>query len=170
MKWTESDKRHQAAFRAPADGVDPVRPAEAISSGRRTGRLQRAGRCFPQAGRTRWSPSFRRRRCGGRSTSTADAGCSMQPSALTAAATAGVGMLGWLSAEHRRWTYFETAVGGNRRAQLEDRSQAVLEYRQPPESAPRQRTARQRSSSAAKRCSPFPGQTPALFMSRLPTP
>jgi transmembrane sensor len=44
----------------------------------------------------------------------------------TAAATAGVGMLGWLSAEHRRWTYFETEVGGNRRAVLADRSQVLL--------------------------------------------
>ena len=44
----------------------------------------------------------------------------------TAAATAGVGMLGWLSAEHRRWTYFETDVGGNRRALLSDHSQVLL--------------------------------------------
>jgi transmembrane sensor len=44
----------------------------------------------------------------------------------TAAATAGVGMLGWLSAEHRRWTYFETEVGGNRRAVLADRSLVLL--------------------------------------------
>lgn len=44
----------------------------------------------------------------------------------TAAATTGVGMLGWLSAEHRRWTYFETEVGGNRRAVLADQSQVLL--------------------------------------------
>jgi transmembrane sensor len=44
----------------------------------------------------------------------------------TAAATAGVGMLGWLSAEHRRWTYFETDVGGNKRAVLADRSLVLL--------------------------------------------
>jgi transmembrane sensor len=44
----------------------------------------------------------------------------------TAAATTGVGMLGWLSADHRRWTYFETEVGGNRRAVLADRSQLLL--------------------------------------------
>ena len=44
----------------------------------------------------------------------------------TAAATAGVGMLGWLSAEHRRWTYFETDVGGNRKAVLADRSEVLL--------------------------------------------
>ena len=44
----------------------------------------------------------------------------------TAAATAGVGMLGWLSAEHRRWTYFETDVGGNRKAVLADRSEVRL--------------------------------------------
>jgi transmembrane sensor len=44
----------------------------------------------------------------------------------TAAATAGVGMLGWLSAEHRRWTYFETEVGGNKRAVLADRSLVLL--------------------------------------------
>jgi transmembrane sensor len=44
----------------------------------------------------------------------------------TAAATAGVGMLGWLSAEHRRWTYFETNVGGNRKAVLADRSEVLL--------------------------------------------
>jgi len=44
----------------------------------------------------------------------------------TAAATAGVGMLGWLSADHRRWTYFETEVGGNKRAVLADRSLVLL--------------------------------------------
>jgi transmembrane sensor len=44
----------------------------------------------------------------------------------TAAATAGVGMFGWLSAEQRTWTYFETEVGGNRKAVLEDRSLVVL--------------------------------------------
>ena len=44
----------------------------------------------------------------------------------TAAATAGVGMLGWLSADHRRWTYFETDVGGNKRAVLADRSLVLL--------------------------------------------
>ena len=44
----------------------------------------------------------------------------------TAAATAGVGMLGWLSGEHRRWTYFETDVGGNRKAVLADRSEVLL--------------------------------------------
>lgn len=35
-------------------------------------------------------------------------------------------MLGWLSAEHRRWTYFETDVGGNRKAVLADRSEVLL--------------------------------------------
>lgn len=35
-------------------------------------------------------------------------------------------MLGWLSAEHRRWTYFETNVGGNRKAVLPDRSEVLL--------------------------------------------
>jgi transmembrane sensor len=44
----------------------------------------------------------------------------------TAAATAGVGMLGWLSADHRRWTYFETEVGGNKKAVLADRSLLLL--------------------------------------------
>jgi len=44
----------------------------------------------------------------------------------TAAATAGVGMLGWLSADHRRWTYFETDVGGNKKAVLSDRSLLLL--------------------------------------------
>jgi transmembrane sensor len=44
----------------------------------------------------------------------------------TAAATAGVGMLGWLSGEHRRWTYFETDVGGNRKAVLADSSEVLL--------------------------------------------
>jgi transmembrane sensor len=44
----------------------------------------------------------------------------------TAAATAGVGMLGWLSADHRRWTYFETEVGGNKRAVLAEGSLVLL--------------------------------------------
>ena len=44
----------------------------------------------------------------------------------TAAATAGVGMLGWLSAEHRRWIYLETDVGDNRRTVLSDQSQVRL--------------------------------------------
>ena len=123
VKWTESDKRHQAAFVRlrtawthfdrlkqfrPADGRVDCNALDDVST---TG-SQAMVTILPQEA-MRGPQYIDRRRW-------------LFYVGATAAATAGVGMLGWLSAEHRRWTYFETDVGGNRRAQLEDRSQVVL--------------------------------------------
>ena len=122
-KWTESDKRHHAAFvrlrtawtqfdrlkqLRPADGrvdCDALDDVLTLESHPVVTVLPEDAVRGPQyIDRRRWLAYV----------------------GATAAATAGVGMLGWLSAEHRRWTYFETDVGRNRRALLEDRSQVVL--------------------------------------------
>ena len=122
--WLDADRRHQAAFirlrtawthcdrfkqLRPADGrVDRNllvqlaagdSPAELTESA-----LDEAAEAQHAVDRRRW----------------------LMYVGATAAATAGVGMLGWLSAEHRRWTYFETNVGGNRKAVLPDRSEVLL--------------------------------------------
>ena len=122
VKWMESDRRNEAAFIrlrtawTQYDRLKHLRPAD----GRITGNVldglpldpnrlvaterDEAAEEAQYIDRRRW----------------------LMYVGATAAATAGVGMLGWLSAEHRRWTYFETAVGGNRREELLDRSQVSL--------------------------------------------
>jgi transmembrane sensor len=126
QEWLEADRRHEAAFirlrtawthcdrlklLRPADGrVDrnllSQLPADGPNSG--SGLLDflesEGAQAQHRVDRRRW----------------------LMFVGATAAATTGVGMLGWLSAEHRRWTYFETEVGGNRRAVLADRSQVLL--------------------------------------------
>ena len=122
-KWTESDKRHHAAFVrlrtawTHFDRLKQLRPADgrvdcnALDDVSTTGSHTVVTILPPEGVR---GPQYMDRRRW------------LSYVGATAAATAGVGMLGWLSAEHRRWTYFETDVGGNRRALLEDRSQVVL--------------------------------------------
>jgi transmembrane sensor len=123
--WLETDKRHEAAFirlrtawthcdrfklLRPADGrvdrnllaqfpTEPSGPSDPESDG-----ATAAEAAQDRIDRRRW----------------------LMFVGATAAATAGVGMLGWLSSEHRRWTYFETEVGGNKRAVLADRSLVLL--------------------------------------------
>jgi transmembrane sensor len=43
-----------------------------------------------------------------------------------AALAAGPGLLAWLTTRHYRWTYYETSVGGNRKAVLADSSSILL--------------------------------------------
>ena len=122
-KWTESDKRHHAAFVrlrtawTQFDRLKQLRPGD--------GRVD----CNALDDVPTESPpmvAVVSRELAPRGPQFIDRRRWLAYVGATAAATAGVGMLGWLSAEHRRWTYFETDVGGNRRALLEDHSQVVL--------------------------------------------
>ena len=122
--WLDADRRHQAAFIrlrtawTHCDRFKQLRPADGrvdrnllvqLAAGESSTEL--AESAADEAAEARHAMDRRRW---------------LMYVGATAAATAGVGMLGWLSAEHRRWTYFETDVGGNRKAVLADRSEVLL--------------------------------------------
>jgi transmembrane sensor len=122
--WLDADRRHQAAFIrlrtawTHCDRFKQLRPADGrvdrnllvqLAAGESPAELSESA--LDEAAEARHAMDRRRW---------------LMYVGATAAATAGVGMLGWLSAEHRRWTYFETNVGGNRKAVLPDRSEVLL--------------------------------------------
>jgi transmembrane sensor len=122
VKWMESDRRNEAAFIrlrtawTQYDRLKHLRPADGRIAGNVLDNLPDDPRpvvTSDREDRVDYPQYIDRRRW-------------LMYVGATAAATAGVGMLGWLSAEHRRWTYFETGVGGNRREELLDRSQVLL--------------------------------------------
>ena len=122
VKWVEADRRHEAAFIrlrtawTQYDRLKQLRPADGRVDGNALDDLPVASHEITTIERedTAVDPQYIDRRRW------------LMYVGATAAATAGVGMLGWLSAEHRRWTYLETDVGANRRELLADRSQVVL--------------------------------------------
>ena len=129
--WLDADRRHQAAFVrlrtawTHCDRFKQLRPADGRVDRNLLAQVAHGSSGLAAGG---ISP--------GLTESTADAAAEarhvmdrrrwLMYVGATAAATTGVGMLGWLSAEHRRWTYFETDVGGNRKAVLTDRSEVLL--------------------------------------------
>jgi transmembrane sensor len=123
--WLETNKRHEAAFirlRAAwteCDRFKVLRPAD--------GRVDRNLLArFPTVTTDSADPEFDSAEAVETARDRIDRRRWLLFVGATAAATAGVGMLGWLSADHRRWTYFETDVGGNKRAVLTDRSLVLL--------------------------------------------
>ena len=117
-KWVESDRRNEAAFVrlrtawTQYDRLKQLRPADGRVDGRALDDLPNGQQSIATVGRED-SQYIDRRRW-------------LMYVGATAAATAGVGMLGWLSADQRRWTYLETDIGGKRRELLADQSQVVL--------------------------------------------
>ena len=123
--WLETDKRHEAAFIrlrtawTHCDRFKLLRPAD--------GRVDRNLLAqFPTETSDPFDPESEGAAAAEAAQDRIDRRRWLMFVGATAAATAGVGMLGWLSAEHRRWTYFETEVGGNKRAVLADQSLVLL--------------------------------------------
>ncbi len=123
--WLETNKRHEATFIrlrtawTQCDRFKLLRPAD--------GRVDRNLLAqFPTVATDPSDPEFDGAAAAETAQDRIDRRRWLMFVGATAAATAGVGMLGWLSADRRRWTYFETEVGGNKRAVLADRSLVLL--------------------------------------------
>lgn len=126
VKWMESDRRNEAAFIrlrtawTRYDRLKSLRPADGRVAHNLLDELPHTAAALPPEAHVHEASAHED------SVVDMDRRRWLMYVGATAAATAGVGMLGWLSAEHRRWTYFETDVGGNKRALLADSSQIRL--------------------------------------------
>ena len=127
LKWMDADRRHEAAFIrlrtawTRYDHLKSLRPADGRVEQNLLDELPGAPAQAPAASDTDEANESQEE-----SVVNIDRRRWLMYVGATAAATAGVGMLGWLSAEHRRWTYLETDVGGSRHEVLSDQSQVRL--------------------------------------------